>query len=86
MSRSVPERHSPPPFTPWGTPLVVGLTTHGSARCALASSSACVELSPRDNLAAGKVVEAGDAEAIFDARQTDYTRQLMAAAFEGRAI
>ncbi|MCK0121098.1 ABC transporter ATP-binding protein [Loktanella sp. F6476L] len=34
----------------------------------------------------GDVVEAGDADAIFDAPQTDYTRALMAAAFEGRAI
>ncbi|GGL69543.1 ABC transporter ATP-binding protein [Wenxinia marina] len=33
----------------------------------------------------GDVVEAGDAAAIFDAPQTDYTRALMAAAFEGRA-
>ncbi len=34
----------------------------------------------------GDVVEAGDAAAIFDAPQTDYTRTLMAAAFEGRAV
>ena len=34
----------------------------------------------------GDVVEAGDADAIFDAPQSDYTRQLMAAAFDGRAI
>jgi len=34
----------------------------------------------------GDVVEHGDADAIFDAPQTDYTRALMAAAFEGRAI
>jgi microcin C transport system ATP-binding protein len=34
----------------------------------------------------GDVVEAADADAIFDAPQTDYTRALMAAAFEGRAI
>ncbi|MBB5721005.1 microcin C transport system ATP-binding protein [Loktanella ponticola] len=34
----------------------------------------------------GDVVEAGDADAIFDAPQTDYTRALMAAAFEGRTI
>ncbi|SHI77226.1 ABC transporter ATP-binding protein [Wenxinia saemankumensis] len=33
----------------------------------------------------GDVVEAGSAEEIFDAPRTDYTRQLMAAAFEGRA-
>ncbi|MGJ8621297.1 MAG: ABC transporter ATP-binding protein [Yoonia sp.] len=32
----------------------------------------------------GDVVEAGDADAIFDAPQTDYTRALMAAAFEGK--
>jgi microcin C transport system ATP-binding protein len=32
----------------------------------------------------GDVVEAGDANAIFDAPQTDYTRALMAAAFEGK--
>jgi microcin C transport system ATP-binding protein len=31
----------------------------------------------------GDVVEAGDADAIFDAPQTDYTRALMKAAFEG---
>jgi microcin C transport system ATP-binding protein len=34
----------------------------------------------------GDVVETGDADAIFDAPQTEYTRTLMAAAFEGRAI
>lgn len=34
----------------------------------------------------GDVVEAGPADAIFDAPQTEYTRALMAAAFEGRAI
>ena len=34
----------------------------------------------------GDVVEAGDADTIFDAPQDPYTRQLMAAAFEGRAI
>jgi microcin C transport system ATP-binding protein len=34
----------------------------------------------------GDVVEAGEASAIFDAPQHPYTRQLMAAAFEGRAI
>ena len=34
----------------------------------------------------GDVVEAGDAAAIFDAPKTDYTRALMAAAFEGRAV
>ncbi len=34
----------------------------------------------------GDVVEAGDADAIFDAPTSDYTRTLMAAAFEGRAI
>ncbi len=34
----------------------------------------------------GDVVEAGDADQIFDAPQTDYTKTLMAAAFEGRAI
>ncbi|MBJ3761311.1 ABC transporter ATP-binding protein [Maribius pontilimi] len=33
----------------------------------------------------GDVVEAGDADAIFDAPQTDYTRALMAAAFDVRA-
>ncbi|KQB96999.1 microcin ABC transporter ATP-binding protein [Loktanella sp. 1ANDIMAR09] len=32
----------------------------------------------------GDVVEAGDADAIFDAPQTEYTRALMAAAFEGK--
>jgi len=30
----------------------------------------------------GDVVEMGDADAIFDAPQTDYTRALMAAAFD----
>ena len=34
---------------------------------------------------AGNVVEAGPAAQIFDAPQSDYTRALMAAAFEGRA-
>ena len=34
----------------------------------------------------GDVVEAGDADAIFDAPQTNYTRALMAAAFEGRTL
>ncbi len=34
----------------------------------------------------GDVVEAGTAEAIFDAPQTDYTRTLMAAAFEAQAV
>ena len=34
----------------------------------------------------GDVVEAGDADAIFDAPETEYTRALMAAAFEGRSI
>lgn len=34
----------------------------------------------------GDVVESGEASAIFDAPQTDYTRALMAAAFEGRAV
>ncbi|WP_084625733.1 ABC transporter ATP-binding protein [Loktanella sp. S4079] len=34
----------------------------------------------------GDVVEAGDADAIFDAPQTDYTRALMAAAFEGKVV
>lgn len=33
----------------------------------------------------GDIVEAGDAAAIFNAPQTDYTKTLMAAAFEGRA-
>ena len=33
----------------------------------------------------GDVVEAGDAQAIFDAPQTDYTRALMAAAFAAQA-
>jgi len=32
----------------------------------------------------GDVVEAGDADAIFDAPQSEYTRALMAAAFEGK--
>lgn len=32
----------------------------------------------------GDVVEADEADAIFDAPQTDYTRALMAAAFEGK--
>ena len=34
----------------------------------------------------GDVVEAGSADEIFDAPKTDYTRALMAAAFEGRAL
>ena len=34
----------------------------------------------------GDVVEAGDVDAIFDAPQHDYTKTLMAAAFEGRAL
>jgi microcin C transport system ATP-binding protein len=34
----------------------------------------------------GDVVEAGHAAEIFDAPKTDYTRALMAAAFEGRAV
>ena len=34
----------------------------------------------------GDVVEAGDVDAIFDAPQHEYTRTLMAAAFEGRAL
>jgi len=34
----------------------------------------------------GDVVEAGDADAIFDAPQNEYTKTLMAAAFEGRAV
>ena len=33
----------------------------------------------------GDIVEAGTAEAIFDAPQTEYTRQLMAAAFDTKA-
>ncbi len=33
----------------------------------------------------GDVVEAGPVDQIFDAPQTEYTRQLMAAAFEGRS-
>ncbi|MDX8353921.1 ABC transporter ATP-binding protein [Cognatiyoonia sp. IB215182] len=32
----------------------------------------------------GDVVEAGDADAIFDAPQTEYTKALMAAAFDGK--
>jgi len=35
---------------------------------------------------AGDVVEAGPTDQIFDAPQTDYTRALMAAAFEQKAI
>jgi len=34
----------------------------------------------------GDVVEAGDADAIFDAPQTEYTRALMAAAFAGDVV
>ena len=34
----------------------------------------------------GDVVEAGDAADIFDAPRTEYTRALMTAAFEGRAV
>jgi len=34
---------------------------------------------------AGDVVEAGDADQVFDAPQSDYTRELMAAAFEVKA-
>lgn len=34
----------------------------------------------------GDVVEAGDAADIFDAPKSDYTRALMAAAFEGRSV
>ncbi|SFR45013.1 microcin C transport system ATP-binding protein [Yoonia tamlensis] len=34
----------------------------------------------------GDVVEAGEAQAIFEAPQTDYTRALMAAAFEGNVV
>lgn len=34
----------------------------------------------------GDVVEAGDVATIFDAPESDYTRTLMAAAFEGRAV
>ena len=34
----------------------------------------------------GDVVETGTADEIFDAPKTDYTRALMAAAFEGRAV
>ncbi len=34
----------------------------------------------------GDVVEAGDAAAIFDAPQTEYTKALMVAAFEGRTM
>ncbi|MDP5085099.1 MAG: ABC transporter ATP-binding protein [Yoonia sp.] len=34
----------------------------------------------------GDVVEAGDADAIFDAPQSAYTRSLMAAAFEGAVV
>ncbi len=33
----------------------------------------------------GDVVEAGEVDAVFDNPQTDYTRELMAAAFDGRA-
>ena len=34
----------------------------------------------------GDVVEAGEADAIFDAPQSEYTRALMAAAFEGKVV
>jgi microcin C transport system ATP-binding protein len=34
----------------------------------------------------GDVVEAGDAEEIFNAPKTAYTKALMAAAFEGRVV
>ena len=34
----------------------------------------------------GDVVEAGDAQAIFDAPQSDYTKALMKAAFEAAAV
>jgi len=34
----------------------------------------------------GDVVEAGDAQAIFDAPRTDYTRALMAAAFDAAGL
>jgi microcin C transport system ATP-binding protein len=34
----------------------------------------------------GDVVEAGDAAAVFDAPETDYTKALMAAAFEAAAV
>ena len=34
----------------------------------------------------GDVVEVGDVDTIFDAPQNDYTKTLMAAAFEGRAL
>ena len=34
----------------------------------------------------GDVVEAGDSDTIFDAPATDYTRELMAAAFDVKAV
>jgi microcin C transport system ATP-binding protein len=34
----------------------------------------------------GDVVEVGDAADIFDAPQSEYTKALMAAAFEGRSV
>jgi microcin C transport system ATP-binding protein len=34
----------------------------------------------------GDVIETGDAAQIFDAPRTDYTKALMAAAFEQKAI
>jgi microcin C transport system ATP-binding protein len=34
----------------------------------------------------GDVVEAEDAQAIFENPQTEYTRALMAAAFEGKVV
>ncbi|HAK63369.1 MAG TPA: microcin ABC transporter ATP-binding protein, partial [Alphaproteobacteria bacterium] len=35
---------------------------------------------------AGRVVEQGDADTIFDHPQTDYTRALMAASFDLEAV